>query len=147
MKSIPKLVFLNALLIISFNHLDAQSFGNQPGMTPEERADRLTTSMSNQLSLSQAQIAKVKEANLIFANQLLQARRGNKGDRSKMRETMLAIRVEHNAEIKKYLTAEQFENWEKIETQQRAERRQRFLEKRGAKGKEGTENKEEGTQG
>jgi|GEM_PF-3572203 len=147
MKSITKIILLNSFLLLSFNYLHAQGFGRGQGLSAEERADRQTTSMAKQLSLSEAQMAKVKEVNLQFANKMREARSNSNGDRSKMRETMLSLRDEHKAEIKKYLTSEQFENWEKFEAQQQAERRQRFQNQRGGKGRKGTNKKEEGTQG
>lgn len=96
--------------------------GGGPNMTPEERAQRQTDNMAETLSLSEAQKEKIYEVNLKFANKMKEAREAADGDWASMRETMVGLRNESQEEIKKYLTDEQFQKWQKIQEERREKR-------------------------
>lgn len=107
-------------------------------MNPAKMAERQTTMLTDSLALSEAQQQKVAEVNLLYANKMAEARtkaRENQGaDRASIRSTMQALRSEQKAELKKYLTSEQFEKMEAIETNRQAKRGDR-KGKRGGKKK------------
>ena len=98
----------------------------QPGggwnSDPEQRATQQTVAMTAQLSLSDAQSAKVKEINLKYANKMKEAREKATGDRDAMRATMTTIRQEQDKELQTVMTEEQWQQWVKYRDEQRANR-------------------------
>ena len=80
--------------------------------TPEENAKAQTQRMTDSLTLSTAQAAKVEEINLKYANLQAdfrtKARESEDFDRSAMREGMQKIRLEQKAELKIVLTSDQY---------------------------------------
>ena len=95
-----KSLFLVSLLFIGFS-LQAQR-GNF-NFNPEERAQKETARMTTELTLSEAQVLKVGEVNLKYANKTSELFKAE--DRTQMREQMQTLRAEKAEEIKKYLTA------------------------------------------
>lgn len=86
----------------------------QPGnwnADPEQRATQQTAQMTEKLSLSEAQSAKVKEINLKFANKMKEAREKSAGDREAMRGAIGTIRQEQDTELQTVLTEEQWKQW------------------------------------
>lgn len=137
-----KLMTSTFLLLLVVNVVSAQQGrGGQRGGTPEERAERQTEKMVEQLSLSEAQAAKIKEVNLTFGKKMQEARAEADGNREGMRETMQALRGEQVVEYKKYLTAEQFVKFEKIQAERRGRRGAPGA--RGERGKRGKQQQEE----
>ena len=98
--------------------MNAQPPGGRDGrkMDPKERANQQSDRMIKELDLSTAQGEKIKALNLEYAEKTQAAREEARaaGDRASMRETMKALRTEQNEKLKKYMTAEQVEKWEKI---------------------------------
>ncbi len=88
--------------------------GGGMGMDPEKRAEQQTATMTEKLSLSEAQTAKVKEINLKYANKMKEARDNAGGDRETMRATMTTLRGEQDKELQTVLTEEQWQQWLKI---------------------------------
>ena len=111
-----------AMLLLAGFALQAQPGGGGRAMNPEQRAEQQTAQMTEKLSLSEAQAGKVKEINLKYANKMKEARDAADGDRDAMRETMTAIRDEHDKELKTVLTGEQYTQWDRIRTEQRNNR-------------------------
>lgn len=111
MRTTIKLFALALLLTAGF----APRLGAQPGggwnTDPEQRANQQTATMTEQLSLSDAQSAKVKEVNLKYANKMKDAREKAAGDREAMRGAMTSIRQEQDAELQTVLTEEQWKQW------------------------------------
>lgn len=120
MKNTIKLLTM-ALLLLGGYVLQAQP-GSGRGMTAEQRAEQQTTLMTEKVTLSEAQVAKVKEINLKYANKMREARDQADGDWSAMRETMDAIRNDHDKELQTVLTKEQWTKWAEYRTQMRANR-------------------------
>ena len=86
----------------------------QPGSwnaDPEQRATQQTAQMTEKLSLSEAQSAKVKEINLKYANKMKEAREKSAGDREAMRGAIGTIRQEQDAELQTVLTEDQWQQW------------------------------------
>ncbi len=125
------------LSILCLNQAEAQR--GRRNMDPEQLAERQTAMMKDSLVLSEAQVEKIAAVNLLYANKMDEERKkmrnNNEGDReamrSEMRTLMQNLRMEQKAELKKYLTAEQFEKWEKIEAAQRDRRRSRGEGRKG----------------
>lgn len=113
-----------ALFILGGFALQAQPGGGGRNMNPEQRAEQQTAQMTEQLTLSEAQAAKVKEINLKYANQMKEARDKADGDWTSMRETMTTIRGEQDKELQTVLTKEQWTKWAEYREQQRANRGQ-----------------------
>lgn len=128
-QKIKFLLFVFSLAVLGLQAQNGRGFR----MEPEALAQRQTDDMAEQLALSEAQKEKVHQVNLNFAQKMKAAREEADGDWTAMRETIGALRKEKNAELKKYLTGEQFKKWEDIQ----AERR----EKRGNRGNRGERNK------
>ena len=92
----------------------AASLSAQPGnwnADPEQRATQQTAQMTEKLSLSEAQSAKVKEINLKYANKMKEAREKSAGDREAMRGAIGSIRQEQDAELQTVLTEDQWKQW------------------------------------
>ncbi|MBI5916442.1 MAG: DUF4890 domain-containing protein [Bacteroidetes bacterium] len=115
MESRFKMLAFSLLFLAAFTVAKAQPGGGGRGMDPTQRAEQQTVMMSDSLSLSEKQTAKVKDINLKYANKMKEARSANAdGDWEKMRASMDAIRTEQDAELKTVLTQEQFDNWARI---------------------------------
>jgi len=126
MKIIIKSILLLSLLICSFSAVHAQRGGGR-NMDPQKMSERQTAMMTDSLALSDAQKGKITQVNLEYSKKMIDirkaARENSTGDRSSIRTQMQTLRTEQKAELKKYLTAEQFEKWEKIESNRGQNRR------------------------
>ena len=117
------------LFLVGSHCLLAQRGMNR--MSTEERVNKQLEAMKERLTLSDAQVSKVEEVLTASADKMVTARDEADGDRSSMREAMMKIRDEQNAELKKYLTAEQFSEYEKMEQEQMEKRRERMRSRQG----------------
>lgn len=137
MQKLLKIFLSTFIFFLSFQALQAQPPGRGRGGTPEERVDRQVKSMSEQLTLSEAQAGKVKEVLLTYSNKMSDLRKEADGDWTGMREKMGELRTEQNEELKKYLTEEQYTNWEKYQAEQRERRGDRTRDRDGERRKRG----------
>lgn len=78
-------------------------------MSPQERTDKMT----KDLSLTKEQQAKVLDILTKSQNSIKKLRDENTGDREAMRPAMQKLRQDSDEQLKKVLTKEQFEKWEK----------------------------------
>lgn len=124
MKHVLKFAISGLILFTFFSALQAQQpRGEGRDFSPEQRAAQQTALMTEKLSLSEAQTAKIKEINLKYAQKTKDARDANTGgDWSAMREKMVAMRSEQDAELKTMLTSDQWTAWEKVREEQRNNR-------------------------
>lgn len=117
---------IQMLIIVLFAAAGMYTLQAQPGgawnQTPEERANWQTTNMTQQLGLSDAQVAKVKDINLKYAAKMKEARDNANGDRNAMRTTMGAMRTEQDKELQTVMTTEQWQKWVTFRDTQRANR-------------------------
>lgn len=88
---------------------------------PEERQKR-QDELYAQLNLSEVQKTKVTEINENYRVKMQEMRKNSNGDREGMRESMMKMREEQNAELKNIMTAEQFEKFTAIQKAQREKR-------------------------
>ncbi len=101
--------------------LQAQPGGGR-AQNPEQRAEQQTATMTEKLSLSEAQAGKVKEINLKYAKKMQEARDQANGDWEAMRGTMGTMRTEQDSELQTVLTEEQWQQWIKYREEMRANR-------------------------
>ena len=106
--------FLPACFVLGCCTIIQAQPGEGRGMDPEKRAEQQTANMTEKLSLSEAQAAKVKEINLKYATKIKEARDTADADRDAMRATMTSIREEQDKELQTVLTEEQWQQWLKI---------------------------------
>lgn len=85
--------------------------GNRPQMTPEQRLQRQTQQLVEQLKLTKDQEAKVTAINKKYMEKQpfdwAKMRDASDDERAKMREEMIKVQAEKNKEIKAILTADQ----------------------------------------
>ncbi len=111
------------LTILSIQAQPARGEGGRRGGDPTERANLESEKMIKALDLSVAQGEKVKAVNLEFVEKMQAMRaemREPGASREDMREKMKTLRTTQRAELRKYLTAEQIEKWEKIQAERPA---------------------------
>lgn len=128
MKNMLKLALSAFLFLFILIGAQAQppAGGDRPMMDPVKRAEQQTAMMTEKLSLSEAQAAKIKEINLKYAEKSKVLRETNtSGDWTAMRDQMTALRTEQDAELKTMLTSDQWATWEKVRAEQRANRGER----------------------
>lgn len=82
-------------------------------MTPQEQADRL----AKELSLTKAQSDSVLSIFTGMMDSMKKVRDENQGDRDAMRAAMTKVRQETDDQMKKVLTAEQFDQYTKLRAQ------------------------------
>jgi len=99
---------LIAILTITLT-MEAQRQQRRNMGTPEEMAKKQTERMKEGLSLNEDQVTKVSAINLKYNKKFKEMRKNASGDRTAMREAMMTVRKERNAEMKKVLTEEQYE--------------------------------------
>jgi Spy/CpxP family protein refolding chaperone len=128
-----KILLLAFAFIFSLNLLQAQR-GQRDG-SPEERINRQVERMTTDLSLSDAQAEKIKEVFTKYSEKMMELRKNMaEEDRGQMRDKFFAIRKEQNEELKKYLTADQLEKYQKLEEERRARRGERGPRRDGERG-------------
>ncbi len=79
------------------------------GGTPEEMAKRQTERMKKSLELTDQQSVKVSEINLKFIKKQAEVRKDAGEDRTAMREAMVKIRKERQAELKGAMSDAQYQ--------------------------------------
>ena len=106
-------------LFFTFSFAANAQRGGGRSVDPEQMAEQQTTRMIEQLSLDEAQAAKVQAINLTYAEKIQAVRQDNRGNREAMKETLTAIQADKTAELKGILTAEQIESYEALEAKGR----------------------------
>lgn len=128
-----KILLLAFAFIFSLNLLQAQR--GERGGSPEERINRQVERMTTDLSLSDAQAEKIKGVFTKYSEKMTELRKNMaEEDRGQMRDKFFAIRKEQNEELKKYLTADQLEKYQKLEEERRARRGERGQRRGGERG-------------
>ncbi len=113
MKIMKKVIAAVIMLGLGVVSLQAQRpEGRQ--LDPEKMAEKQTTHMTEKLALDEKQAAAVKEINLKYAQQQKAKQEKVKAEREAMRAERKQVQDARNAEYKKVLTPEQFEQMEKM---------------------------------
>lgn len=81
--------------------VNAQSEKKKDGLTTEQKADKMTAKMKKSLNLTEAQVLKVKEANINFVKE-------RENMRIEIRQKNKQIRESHKTNLQSILTPEQF---------------------------------------
>lgn len=97
---------------------------NRQNATPEEMAKKQTADIKEKCGLDKDQEKKVYEMSLKSGKEMAKMRKEMQGggDRDAMREKMGKMRDEQNKEMKKILSADQYEKYEKYLEERRAAR-------------------------
>lgn len=95
-----KLMILIALVGLT-GMVNAQSEKKKDGLTTEQKADKMTAKMKKSLNLTEAQVLKVKEANINFVKE-------RENMRIEIRQKNKQIRESHKTNLQSILTPEQF---------------------------------------
>lgn len=114
------------LAIASMSLAYAQQPAHHKKHTPQERAEKLTEKMTQELGLSAETKAKVSEINYEKARKVEQLRNEAIADKERKKEARQKLKQEHETQLKAVLTPEQFEKWLKL----REEMKQKHKEKR-----------------
>lgn len=120
MKTIIKSTLVCMMALMTIGLWAQRPQGERQQMTPEQRAKQRTEQLKKDLGLNETQEAEVYDLQLKLAKEMqtIRSNAGEQPDREKMRTEMEKFRAEESAGMKKILTEEQFEKWEK----QQAER-------------------------
>lgn len=109
-----KKLIIVTILLSSFHFLKAQSLEN-PG-TPEERAEKMTTKMKEELALTKDQIPKVKALNLKYAAITQKEVIDPKLNTWAMYNKGMKINKKKEAELQSLLTKDQWTKYEAMKT-------------------------------
>lgn len=116
-----KLILVAALVCMATLGAFAQQQRRGETATPEERAQRQTERMAEQLQLSETQKAQILAINLEHAKKRQAEMEARKAEMDAKREEMKAMREEMKAQdeqIKEILTEEQRAKWEELKEAQ-----------------------------
>ncbi|WP_207432349.1 hypothetical protein [Sabulibacter ruber] len=102
-----KIIFLLALTFTTLS-----GYAQSRSVTPEARAQAMTTSMTQHLRLNSAQAAKVKEINLSSIQQLEKAKKDFKNDPRQLKATMDLIGATRLESLKSVLSVTQFQQYQ-----------------------------------
>lgn len=143
-----KLLMIAAIFTMTFAGAFAQrgqgSQQKEP-MTPEQRAERITTKMTEELGLSEDQKKKIYQVNLDNAKKREAQRAAMEEERKAKREEMQAQTKAQNEQIVAILTPEQKTKWEEVKKENRKEIRERTRGGRGHHGSKGGSGSREGS--
>lgn len=125
-----RLTVILTFLFINFtsNSLAQGSWG---GGMPDasELAERQTKMMQDSLHLSAAQTKHIAAVNATYALKQQEARDNSDGDFKSLRETMRLLEQEQDAELKTFLTSDQWTLWTQIRERQRQARMNRYRDR------------------
>lgn len=119
------LVLLFAMFVSVFSF--AQDRGGQRNFDPEAMAKRQTETLKEKLGLDKDQEKKIHDINLDSLKKMAELREEAQGGGgfSAIREDMMAIRKKQDADIKKVLTEDQVEKYDKYLEERKKQRGQR----------------------
>lgn len=117
------LMFMVSAMLISFSACSQppQGQGPQGNYTPEDMAKRQTEMIKEATGIDDAITKKVHEVNLKYANQTAELRK-KYSSREEMREPMMKMREQRDAELKTLLTEEQFKKYKEKQEELRQQR-------------------------
>ncbi|MEZ5032593.1 MAG: hypothetical protein R2787_14475 [Saprospiraceae bacterium] len=119
-------ILLTFLLAFSVASSPAQGTWGGSLPDPGEQAEQQTRMMRDSLGLSSAQTERIATVNATYALRQQEARDNSDGDFKALRETLRALQQEQDAELKRYLTSDQWTAWTRIRERQRQARMQSY---------------------
>ncbi|MCH6199047.1 DUF4890 domain-containing protein [Aquiflexum sp. LQ15W] len=140
-----KLLMIAAIFTMTFAGAFAQrgqggSKGGQQreSLTAEQRAEKMTTRMTEELGLSEDQKQKIYKINLENAQKREAQRAAMEEDRKAKRTEMQTQNQAQNKQIEAILTPEQKTKWEEVKKENRKEIQERSGNGRGHRGGRGS---------
>lgn len=140
-----KLLMIAALFTLTIAGAFAQrgqggSKEGQPkeSLTPEQRADKMTNRMTEELGLSEDQKQKIYKINLDNAQKREAQRAAMEEDRKAKRAEMQAQNQVQNEQIEAVLTPDQKTKWQEVKKENRKEIQERSGSGRGHRGGRGS---------
>jgi protein CpxP len=136
---------LFVLLLVGISALAQQGKkmkNDRPEFTPEQEAELKAKELGLQLDLNEKQMKEVQELELKFARERASKKAERKEMKAegmekpsdeelfKMKNEKLDQALEHQKEMKKILTPEQFEKWKEMRNDHLKKEREHFKEKR-----------------
>lgn len=115
---------LIAIVLLSLPLLAQTAFA-QRGGTPEERAERQTAMMKEELALSEDQIPKIEEINLKYAKNNEELMEKNRGDQEAMFAAFRESEKQKEGELALVLNEEQMNKLKEKKEDMRSHRRGR----------------------
>ena len=127
-----KLLMIAAIFTLTFAGAFAQRGQGGPrggqqkeSLTPEQRAEKITTKMTEELGLSEDQKQKIYQINLENAQKREAQRAAMEEERKAKRTEMQAQNQVQNEQIEAILTPEQKTKWEEVKKENRKEIQER----------------------
>ncbi len=112
---------------LTFNALTAQDIANYKNRTPQERAQLQTEWMTGKLNLTPTQASQVQSINLIYIQKNDLVLKSDAGKLSKFRQ-LKTIQKDKDAELKKELSADQYNKYQHLKEEMKAEMKKRRSE-------------------
>lgn len=129
-----KLLLIALMFSIGFAAL-AQRDGQRGSSTPEERAERITNKMAEELALSEDQKKKIYQINLEHAKKRQVEMEARREEMKAKRAEMEADLKAQNQEIETLLTDEQKAKWAEVKEEGRKKMREESRGRRGGPGR------------
>ncbi|MBC7487502.1 MAG: hypothetical protein H7282_12195 [Cytophagaceae bacterium] len=114
--------------------LHAQGRG-QENNTPESKAHKVAAQLQTKLSLTDTQKDKISDLNLTTIKDTRALKVAKRNDISGVREGYSEIHKQYDQGMKGILSADQYSNWKKIQSETRARKQKEIAEQTGKKGK------------
>ena len=127
-----KLLMIAIIFSLSMSAF-AQRGPNREMSTPEQRAEKMTSRMAEQLDLNEEQKKEIYKINLQNAQKRQEEMESRKNEMEKRREAMKSLNESQNEQIGAVLTPEQKEKWEEIRSENRKK-----MEDRSKRGRHGS---------
>ncbi len=124
MKKITTLLIL--LFSIGSITLLAQQHGPRERLSPDERAEKTVELLNKELTLTKQQQTDLKNWFTTHYKQQEENFKKNRAEREAMREQMQKNREQTEAQLKKILTAEQFQKYQEKEQKRQKEKQERM---------------------
>lgn len=118
-----KLLIATVIFIIPL--LSHAAFAQRGMRSPEERAEKQTAMMKEELSLTEDQVAKVEEINLKYAQKNEELREQYKGEREAIMTAFRESQQLKEEELAQVLTEEQMTKLQEKKEEMRSQRRGR----------------------
>ena len=102
--------------------IDSTQTGRKMSQDTFTRSSYQTTTMSQRLSLNEAQRSRVNDLNMRYEQRYrvrVDSFRGNNRDKTTYQNRMMSLQREQDAELKSILTPDQWTNWEKWQAEDR----------------------------
>ena len=109
---------MKMMLVVAMLLFSTQIFAQNRNVDPEQMAKRQTERMTERLSLTEDQAARVMEINKKAAEKMQAARESGELTADNRREFRQKQREERDAALKKALTEEQWTKWESTKKEQ-----------------------------